>query len=182
MAVMEAMAAGLPVVATAVGGVPELVEHGVTGLLAPRGDTRRIGGCARARWRAIPALRGRLGRAPRRARTALRRGSHGGGVCRTVRAARGGAGMTGRVLLLTTSLARGGAETQVAQLAAELRRRGWEVTSFRLLPTGPGGRTPKSSVRSGCTRLACRVLRAAMLPPAPGAARAPVPRQRGGRG
>jgi glycosyltransferase involved in cell wall biosynthesis len=38
IAVMEAMAAGLPVVATAVGGVPELVVHGETGLLAPAGD------------------------------------------------------------------------------------------------------------------------------------------------
>jgi glycosyltransferase involved in cell wall biosynthesis len=34
-ALMEAMAAGVPVVATAVGGVPELVEHGVHGLLVP---------------------------------------------------------------------------------------------------------------------------------------------------
>jgi glycosyltransferase involved in cell wall biosynthesis len=33
--ILEAMSAGLPVVATAVGGVPEQVVHGVTGLLVP---------------------------------------------------------------------------------------------------------------------------------------------------
>ncbi len=36
--VMEAMASGLPVVATAVGGVPELVRHGTTGFLADPDD------------------------------------------------------------------------------------------------------------------------------------------------
>ena len=36
LAVMEAMAAGVPVVATAVGGVPALITDGVHGMLAPR--------------------------------------------------------------------------------------------------------------------------------------------------
>lgn len=38
LVVLEAMAAGKPVVATAVGGVPELVIHGETGLLVTAGD------------------------------------------------------------------------------------------------------------------------------------------------
>ena len=41
LAVMEAMAAALPVIATQVGGVPELVQSGDQGLLVPAGD--RVG-------------------------------------------------------------------------------------------------------------------------------------------
>jgi glycosyltransferase involved in cell wall biosynthesis len=42
LAALEAMAAGLPVVATQVGALPELVEAGETGLLVPRGDARAL--------------------------------------------------------------------------------------------------------------------------------------------
>jgi glycosyltransferase involved in cell wall biosynthesis len=48
IAALEAMAAGLPVVATRVGGVPELVKDGETGWLVPRGDVRALAARLRA--------------------------------------------------------------------------------------------------------------------------------------
>ena len=39
LSILEAMREGVPVVASHVGGIPELVEHGVTGRLFPQGDS-----------------------------------------------------------------------------------------------------------------------------------------------
>jgi glycosyltransferase involved in cell wall biosynthesis len=44
LALLEAMAAGLPVIATAVGGTPEVVTDGVTGLLIPPRDPAALAG------------------------------------------------------------------------------------------------------------------------------------------
>lgn len=64
LTLIEAMASGLPCVATAVGGVPEVVADGVTGLLAPPGDVDAIAAALR-RVLADGALAEGLGRAGR---------------------------------------------------------------------------------------------------------------------
>lgn len=42
LAAAEAMAAGIPVIASSTGGLPEVVEHGQTGLLVARGDAKAL--------------------------------------------------------------------------------------------------------------------------------------------
>ena len=59
--VVEALCAGLPVLATAVGGVPELVADEVNGLLVPRGDVAALAAALR-RLLSDATLRARLGR------------------------------------------------------------------------------------------------------------------------
>jgi glycosyltransferase involved in cell wall biosynthesis len=63
--VLEAMAAGLPVVASAVGGVPELIDDGRTGLLWPAGDAAALADQL-CRVMNDAALGNELGRAARR--------------------------------------------------------------------------------------------------------------------
>ena len=65
MSVLEAMAAGVPVVASAVGGVPEAVSEGETGTLVPPRDSAALAQ-ALIRLVADPALRARLGEVGRR--------------------------------------------------------------------------------------------------------------------
>jgi glycosyltransferase involved in cell wall biosynthesis len=64
LAICEAMAAGRPVVASAVGGTPEAVIDGETGFLVPRGDVPELA-AAIARIAQDAELRARLGAAGR---------------------------------------------------------------------------------------------------------------------
>ena len=64
ISVIEAMAFGLPVVATNVGGLPEVVQDGVTGILVPPKDPNALAD-AIVRLLRDPELRKRLGNAGR---------------------------------------------------------------------------------------------------------------------
>jgi glycosyltransferase involved in cell wall biosynthesis len=65
-AALEWMAAGRPLVAAAVGCLPDLVEEGVTGFLVPPGDPQALARAA-AKFLEQPALAERLSAAARRA-------------------------------------------------------------------------------------------------------------------
>ena len=59
------MATGVPVVASRLAGIPELVDDEVTGLLTPPGDPVALAGALERLWR-DPAKRARFGRSGRR--------------------------------------------------------------------------------------------------------------------
>ena len=64
VSLMEAAACGVPAVATAVGGVPELVQHEETGLVVPPGDSAALAAALEQLLR-DPARRERYGTAAR---------------------------------------------------------------------------------------------------------------------
>lgn len=64
MAVIEAFAYGKPVIGAEIGGIPELIEPGRTGLLFPPGDPEALGECLRTLW-GDPTSRIHWGRAAR---------------------------------------------------------------------------------------------------------------------
>ena len=80
VALLEALAVGLPVVASAVGGIPEAVADGVNGLLVPPGDSAQLA-AAIIRLAGDPLLRERLSAAARE--TALSRFSREVMISRT---------------------------------------------------------------------------------------------------
>ena len=61
LVVLEAIASGTPVICSRLGGLPEIVEHGVTGYLVPPGDVAELRERI-AELAADPALAARLGR------------------------------------------------------------------------------------------------------------------------
>lgn len=64
VSLLEAAAVGIPAVAPAVGGIPEIIVHGETGLLSDSADPRALG-MAMARVCTDHALAGAMGMAAR---------------------------------------------------------------------------------------------------------------------
>ncbi len=93
---MEAMSSGLPVVASALSGIPELVVDGSSGLTVPPGDAAAIAAALR-RLHDDPELRARLGAAAReRVVAEFDVDRNAGRLIARIRAAGAGGGALGR--------------------------------------------------------------------------------------
>jgi glycosyltransferase involved in cell wall biosynthesis len=125
--ILEAMAAGVPCVSTAVGGVPEVLTDGVTGLTVEPGDPGALADGIRTLAR-DPELRARMAGA---ARDEFERRFRGEQMVRQTEAlydmalaGRATLAPAGRIKILYVigQLCRGGAERQTAELVKHLPR------------------------------------------------------------
>jgi glycosyltransferase involved in cell wall biosynthesis len=64
MTILEAYAYGKPVIGSRVGGIPEMIEPGRTGLLFTPGEADELAECLRMLWQ-DRSLRSKMGRAAR---------------------------------------------------------------------------------------------------------------------
>ena len=156
--VVEALAVGCPVIATAVGGVPEVVRDGENGLLVPPNDARRCVRRSRGSSRRRTCASGSGGRA------GLGRGLLRAGRVRDDRggAREGGVGMKKRLLdgrplaLLASALAVARAEVRRALRRSSTcgcsppRPRGWSG----LHASGSSPHPAASAPRTGILRIA----------------------------
>lgn len=147
LALMEAMACALPVVATRVGGVPDLVEHDQTGWLVAPGDFDDIAGRC-AMLVADPAMRQRMG-------------------------ARGRQRVVERFDLSPNIARMGELFTRLAGTRAEGPRR---VPSLSALSTPPAQATPAASDDNGAAAALPKTFTAVPRAAAPGARRPGPPR------
>src|SRR2546421_202868 len=146
LAALEAMACAVPVLASAVGGLPEVVVHGETGFLTPKGDVEAMiahglrvlrDGDLQARMREAAARRALARRRPRHAR-------HGRPVRRRrrpARARRRGARQRDCRARGTRGAGRAGGVFPGAQAPRRPRQRG-----------GGRARGPAADVRRDCRR------------------------------
>ena len=65
LVLLQAMSHGIPVIAAEIGGLPEIVDHGVNGLLFTPGDSTALSSCIQQLWD-DPELCRKMGRAARR--------------------------------------------------------------------------------------------------------------------
>ena len=125
--VLEAMASGVPCVATAVGGVPEVLTDGVSGLTVEPGDPGALADGIRTLTR-DPELRARMAGAARdeferrfRAEQMVRQTEALYEMALAGRSALAPAGRI-KILYVIGQLSRGGAERQTAELVKRLPR------------------------------------------------------------
>ncbi|HLY44380.1 MAG TPA: glycosyltransferase [Stellaceae bacterium] len=142
MALLEAQASGLPVVAGASGGVAGIVADGVTGVLAPPGDAAAFAAAVR-RLLKDDAARGAMGAAARA--KVEREHDLPAAAARLAaiieRAATGAGGVTGRVLIYVQYLLGIGHLQRSLRVADALAQRGIGVT---LVSGGPPTALPRN--------------------------------------